>query len=205
MGEAKRRQATGTPSSWCRACTYCCTLPDIAALEKPMYRPCGHIRGGCGIFGRPERPGACLAYECAYLTARRTQAPDRNRIPHPLDAGAYFHRDPVEKVFVLFIDPDRPQRWKASPVVDYLRPHLAAGFALLVIDRGRRMVIPTPALFEEILRKDYVDFADREGRPLDIPSYRTERGGGAFRTRSDAASPAILPSATAVSRPLPDR
>lgn len=140
-----------------------------------MYRPCTHANGGCTIFAQPERPRACLAYECAYLTARRTDAPDRNRIPHPLDAGAYFHRDPVEKVFVLFVDPDRPERWKTSLIVDYLRPHLAAGFTLLVIDRGRRMMVTSPQLFEEILRKDYVAFADREGRPLDDPSYATER------------------------------
>lgn len=176
MGESKRRQAAGAPVSWCRACTYCCTLPDIAALDKPMYRPCAHASGGCAIFDQPERPQACHAYECAYLTARRTDAADRNRIPHPLDAGAYFHRDPVEKVFVLFVDPDRPERWKTSAVADYLRPQLAAGFALLIMDRGRRMTITSPALFEEVLRRDYVAFADREGQTLDDPSFLTERG-----------------------------
>lgn len=177
MGESKRRQSAGAPVSWCRSCTYCCTLPDIGALAKPMYRRCAHAAAGCTVFGRPERPQACIAYECAYLTARRLDSPDRNRIPHPLDAGAYFHRDPVEKVFVLFVDPDRPERWKASPIVDYLRPYLGSGFTLLVIDRGRRMAIGSPALFEEVLRKDYVAFADREGRPLDDPSFREEWNG----------------------------
>ncbi|MGH6925678.1 MAG: hypothetical protein ACRED5_18270 [Propylenella sp.] len=172
MGEAKRRKTTGERVSWCRTCTLCCTLPEIGPLDKPMYRPCRHIAGqGCGIFGKPERPAACIAYECAYLTARRTDAPDRNRIPHPLEAGAYFHRDPAENVYVVFVDPARPEVWKRSAIVDYLRPRVKAGASLLILDRGRRMVISSATLFEEVLQRDYVAFADAEGRPLDFPEY----------------------------------
>jgi len=138
-----------------------------------MYRACRHVEGGgCGIFGAPERPRACLAYECAYLTARLAGAPNRDRIPHPLDCGAYFHKDPVERAFVLFVDPGKPELWKRSAVVDYLRPYMREGYALLVIDRGRRMTITNPFLFEALLQADYVAFAEAEGRPLDIPAYQ---------------------------------
>ncbi len=172
MGQAKRRKEAGERVSWCRTCTYCCTLPRIVALDKPMYRPCRHIANqGCGLFGQPERPAACVAYNCAYLSARMANAPERGAIPHPLDAGAYFHRDPVEKAYVLFVDPDRPGAWKRSAVVDHLRARMAEGFALVVLDRGRRMVVSSPSLFEEILKRDYVAFADAEGRPLDEPSF----------------------------------
>jgi hypothetical protein len=172
MGQAKQKKATGARVSWCRTCTLCCTLPDIAALNKQMYRPCRHIANqGCGLFGQPERPAACTAYQCAYLTARLTDAPDRNRIPHPLEAGAYFHRDPIEKALVLFVDPARPEVWKRTAIVDYLRPQVEAGYSLLILDRGRRMVVATPFHFEEVLKMDYVAFADAEGRPLDIPSF----------------------------------
>ncbi len=177
MGEAKRRRLTGERVSHCRTCTLCCTLPDILALDKPMYRPCRHLAGdGCGIFGRPERPATCLAYRCAYLQAREEGGPDRNRVPHPLEAGAYFHRDPVERAIVLFVDPAKPERWKASALPDLLRPHLRAGLALVVFDRGRRMTIASPALFEEVLRLDYVAFADAQGMPLDIPEFREAAG-----------------------------
>ena len=173
MGEAKRKQVTGGRVSWCRTCRMCCTLPDIAPLDKPMYRPCRHIANqGCGVFGRPERPAACAAYQCAYLSARLGNAPDRHKIPHPLEAGAYFHRDPIEKAYVLFVDPARPEAWKRSAIPDYLRERIAAGFALLILDRGRRMVIQSAELFEAILQRDYVAFADAAGRPLDIPSYQ---------------------------------
>lgn len=174
MGQAKRRKEAGDRVSHCRTCTYCCVLPQIEALAKPAYRPCVHIAdGGCSIHGRPERPSACSAYACAYLTARLANAPERNRIPHPLDCGAYFHRDPVEKVIFVFVDPARPFLWKASALlVDFLRLQVSAGFVLFITDRGRQMVIRDPGTFSEVLARDFVALADREGRPLDVPSFR---------------------------------
>jgi hypothetical protein len=172
MGQAKRRREAGGRVSWCRTCTYCCVLPAIAALDKPMYRACGHIRDrGCGIFGEPSRPAACAAYACAYLAARLTDGPDRNRIPHPLDAGAYFHRDPVEDAIVLFVDPARPAQWKASAIPALLRPEIAAGRPLVVYDRGRQMVVRTVELFDAVLARDMAAFADAEGRPLDVETF----------------------------------
>lgn len=172
MGEAKRRRDGGERVSWCRTCTLCCVLPDIESLGKPMYRACAHIENrGCGIFGRPERPAACIAYECAYLSARLAGSPDRHRIPHPLEAGAYFHRDPVERLYVLFVDPARPEHWKRTAVASYLAGRVREGFELLILDRGRRMAITSPFLFDRVLERDYVEWAAREGRPLDIGSF----------------------------------
>ncbi|QCI66683.1 hypothetical protein [Phreatobacter stygius] len=173
MGQAKRRKQAGERVSFCRTCTYCCTLPEILALDKPAYRPCRHIaNGGCSIFGKPERPGACLAYSCAYLTARVTDSPDRNKIPHPLDCGAYFHRDPVEKVIFLFVDPARPHLWKASAVADLLKAEVAAGVTLFITDRGRQMVVRDAYILGEVLTRDFVAIADAQDRPLDVPSFR---------------------------------
>jgi hypothetical protein len=177
MGEAKRRREAGERVSWCRTCTYCCVLPDIATLDKPMYRACRHIADrGCGIFGKPERPAACTAYECAYLSARLAGSAERHQIPHPLDAGAYFHRDPVERLYVLFVDPDRAELWKRTAVADYLRARVAEGFELLVIDRGHRMAVTTPFLYEEVLKRDYVVFAEEQGRRPDIESFAEFEG-----------------------------
>lgn len=172
MGQARRRKEAGERITYCRTCTYCCWLPEIHALDKPAYRPCRHIEnGGCAIYGRPERPAACAAYACAYLAARLADAPERNRIPHPLDCGAYFHRDPVEKVIFLFVDPRRPSLWKASALAPFLRQQIGAGFALFVTDRGRQMVLREPHLFDAFLTHDFVALADRDGRPLDVPSF----------------------------------
>jgi hypothetical protein len=172
MGQAKRRREAGDRISWCRTCTYCCVLPRIVALDKPMYRACAHIANrGCGLFDRPERPAACRAYACAYLAARLAGSPARNLIPHPLEAGAYFHRDPEERAIVLFVDPARPDAWKGSAIPGLLRPALAGGETLVIFDRGRQMTIADPALFEVVLARDLVAFADAEGRPRDIETF----------------------------------
>lgn len=178
MGQAKRRREAGERVSWCRTCTYCCVLPAITALDKPMYRACRHIRDkGCGIFGEPERPRACAAYACAYLEARLTDSPGRNRIPHPLEAGAYFHRDPVERAIVLFVDPARPDAWKASAIPALLRTAVAGGETLVIFDRGRQMTITSEALLDAVLGRDFVAFAAGEGRPLDVETFSEWRPG----------------------------
>lgn len=173
MGQAKQKRQAGARISWCRTCTYCCVLPKIVALDKPMYRRCTHIKDqGCGIFGLPERPSACISYTCAYLSARLAESPDRNRIPHPLDAGAYFHRDPIEKAVVLFVDPDRPDLWKSSAIPDLMRPVLRGGEALVIFDRGHQMTVTTLQQFEAILARDFVAFAEGQGRQPDFPEFR---------------------------------
>jgi hypothetical protein len=172
MGEAKRKRQAGVSGSPCRDCTLCCSVLEIQALDKPMYQPCQHLSGAaCGIWGRPERPAVCAEFRCLHVVLREAGGSERNPIPHPSDAGAYLAKEPGAEQLTLFVDPARPQRWKTSGLVDYLRPLMRRGFGLEIIDRGRRMAVGSPALFEEILKLDYVAYADREGRPLDYPSY----------------------------------
>lgn len=176
MGEAKRRRAEGAAPSPCRDCTLCCSVLEIQALDKPMYRPCRHLAGNaCGIYGRPERPAVCAEFRCLHVTLREAGVAEWRAIPHPADAGAYLAKEPGTALISLFVDPVRPERWKASGVVDYLRQLMRRGMRLEIIDRGRRMAVATPALFEEVLKVDYVAFANQQGRPLDYPSYLTER------------------------------
>ncbi|MCZ8374690.1 MAG: hypothetical protein O9342_04875 [Beijerinckiaceae bacterium] len=172
MGQAKQKRQAGARISWCRTCTYCCVLPKIMALDKPMYRRCGHIRDqGCSLFGQPERPVACISYNCAYLSARLTESPDRNRIPHPLEAGAYFHRDPVEKAVVLFVDPERPDLWKGSVIPELMRSVLRGGETLVIFDRGYQMVVQTQEHLDAIIARDFVAFAAAQGRKPDFPEF----------------------------------
>jgi len=172
MGEARRRKASGEPVSWCRTCTLCCVLPEILSLDKPMYKPCRHIaRSRCGIYGQPERPDACSAYACAYLQARMNGGSGRNRIPHPLEAGAYFHIDQQENAVVMFVDPAKAERWKTTQIAEILRTLMARGLHLVILDRGRRMVVKSEFVYDEILKRDMIAFADAEGRPKDIAEY----------------------------------
>jgi hypothetical protein len=148
-------------------------LPAILALDKPMYRACQHIRDqGCGLFGQPERPQTCISYACAYLAARLAESPDRNHIPHPLEAGAYFHRDPAEKAVVVFVDPKRPDLWKATAIPDFLRHALSRRETIVLYDRGHQMTLTAPEQLEAVLARDFVAFVEAEGRKPDIASFQ---------------------------------
>jgi hypothetical protein len=138
-----------------------------------MYRSCQHIRDqGCGLFGQPERPQTCILYACAYLAARLADTPDRNRIPHPLEAGAYFHRDPAEKAVVVFVDPKRPDTWKGTAIPDFLRQALAVHQTIVLYDRGHQMVLTTLEQLEAVLARDFVAFVETEGRKPDFASFQ---------------------------------
>lgn len=50
------------PARECTRCGACCVAPDIAALDKPLGRPCPHLGPDdlCTIYDR--RPDVCRAY-----------------------------------------------------------------------------------------------------------------------------------------------
>ena len=68
--------------------------------------------------------------------------------------------------------PPIPGLEQRALLVDFRRLQVRRGFVLLVTDRGRQMVIRDAATLGEILARDFVAMADREGRPLDVPSFR---------------------------------
>jgi hypothetical protein len=178
MGQAKRRRDFLDAQPLCRGCDLCCVLPDIAALDKPMYKPCGYLcaaenGAACSVFGQPMRPRTCIEYDCAYVRAHRLNHEDQHRIPHPLDCGAYTHIDPVTNVVVVFVDFKKPELWKQTSLAPYIRAFLAQGCEGLIIDRGRRLVIRNVFVFDQLLKTDFVAFADKEGRPRDIESYES--------------------------------
>lgn len=51
----------------CTLCGACCVAPDIAALDKPLGRPCPHLGDDdrCTIYER--RPDVCRAYQADAL------------------------------------------------------------------------------------------------------------------------------------------
>lgn len=53
----------------CGSCTLCCEVMAVLALDKPQHTRCVHQGAGCAIYA--TRPGACQAFECAWLTDGR--------------------------------------------------------------------------------------------------------------------------------------
>jgi hypothetical protein len=119
----------------------CCELFPVHALGKDAGTPCRHqCADGCGIHLDPGRPAVCGEFECRYLAFSRNRKPQHVRIPHPLDAGAFFFEEDA-RLFVVFVDPARPEFWKGTDVANYLNGFVAAGFAVVVVDRGYMMTL----------------------------------------------------------------
>lgn len=69
----------------CGHCTLCCTILDVAELNKPAGVSCEHLKkfGGCGcsLHGQtPDpRPAICGAFKCAWLADEEAAIPSRFR------------------------------------------------------------------------------------------------------------------------------
>lgn len=53
----------------CDECDICCNTMEILEIKKPQYCDCPHKKnsGGCGIWGKEERPNSCSSWNCAWL------------------------------------------------------------------------------------------------------------------------------------------
>jgi len=49
----------------CRRCGACCIALSISSLNKPAGVRCEHLTADnlCGLWGKPERPEVCSAYQ----------------------------------------------------------------------------------------------------------------------------------------------
>lgn len=174
MGQAKQKKLGGVVISWCRGCTLCCELPDIPEMGKAAYHRCQWAENkACGVYA--TRPEVCRTFQCRYVMARSLVTADRHHIPHPNDSGAYFIELYDQQIFVVFVDPDRPEIWKKSDIVRYLEKYISAGFKVLVVDRGYRFSVAH--IWEQYLSDDWVEVAKKDGRALDVATFASRRQG----------------------------
>lgn len=107
----------------CGACSMCCKLPSIAALNKPADRWCKHcVPGlfGCTIYA--DRPEACVEFQCEWL--RHEDLPD---VWYPANSKMVLNVGPSQGQFRfmnVMVDPGSPNRWRESPYHALLR-HMA--------------------------------------------------------------------------------
>jgi hypothetical protein len=71
------RQAELAERRSCGACSLCCTVRGVDALDKPPGLPCPSLAplGGCAIYA--TRPGECRAYLCGWRCGFLEERPDR--------------------------------------------------------------------------------------------------------------------------------
>ncbi|WP_234903361.1 hypothetical protein [Agrobacterium vitis] len=97
----------------CGACTLCCRLPDIEALEKPANQWCRHcsVGQGCAIYA--DRPTLCRDFLCSWMQSR---------------IGAEWQPEQAHMMvynqgrqITVLVDPDFPTAWQEQPYAGHLR------------------------------------------------------------------------------------
>lgn len=94
----------------CGACTLCCKLLAIEALDKPKDSWCVHCRIGSGCTIYTERPTPCRTFECGYLllpTLGEHWFPARSKLILASEEGG--------QRLIIHVDPARPNAWRDKP------------------------------------------------------------------------------------------
>jgi len=120
----------------CGGCALCCSLVAVPELAKPAGVECAHgVPGGCGIFGLPTRPRACLAYRCAWLFNEawpESLRPDRCHVVF----------EPFgDRCIAAAVDPAYPDDWRAGVARRAIDRLASAGFAVVVVVGNVKHVI----------------------------------------------------------------
>ena len=106
----------------CGACTLCCKVYDVPAVESVAGSWCRHCQPGRGCGIHETRPEHCRAFFCLWMTQDflgPDWKPDRSRFVLTMDPGTRW----------LFaqVDPGAAQAWRKQPYLDQFRRWAAAG------------------------------------------------------------------------------
>jgi hypothetical protein len=130
------------PGRACGACTLCCKVFDVPALEKPAGRWCLHCKPGRGCGIHETRPEHCRSFHCLWITQDwlgPEWKPDRAKMVLTIDPATMF-------VFVQ-LDPGQPGAWRREPYYGQLKKLAAASLprkrhVVVFLDRSATVVLP---------------------------------------------------------------
>lgn len=125
----------------CGACSLCCKLPYVPALDKPIDTWCSHARpgqGGCAIY--PDRPAGCRTFICNWLAGKLGEEwfPARCKMIVTPSGTLAPSGTPAKPVMLIMVDPAYPNAWRREPYYSQLRAR--AGNILVVIRIGLRCI-----------------------------------------------------------------
>jgi hypothetical protein len=120
----------------------CCTVLGVEPLNKPRNTDCVHaIAGkGCQIYG--ERPHVCAAFHCDFLVDSKLAAHWR-----PKRARMVLYYDDEANRLGVFVDPAKPDAWRAAPYHSDLRMWARAaaptrGQVIIFVGDDRIAILP---------------------------------------------------------------
>lgn len=127
----------------CGACTLCCRLVPVAALNKKAGDRCPHQRQSCGCNIYPKRPLDCRAWSCAWLAspeARNLPRPDHaHYVVDQMTDELYFTDNNTGEVtkqeaLQIWVDPLHPDAWRDPKLAEYMA-FVAETYGLLIMIR----------------------------------------------------------------------
>ena len=122
------------PGRSCGACTLCCKLPKVEAVDKPAGVWCRHCKPGKGCTIYETRPDPCRKFFCAWMT-----------MPGLGDEWKPLHSKLVVAVhgvggsrMTVHVDPQRPDAWRAEPYYTNFRRWVRLEGMTILVTVGKR-------------------------------------------------------------------
>jgi hypothetical protein len=115
----------------CGACTLCCKVYDVPAVESVAGRWCRHCQPGRGCKIWDNRPDQCRAFNCLWLTQDwlgPEWKPDRSKIVATME--------PANQFLLFQVDPGSPNAWKREPYYGNIK-----AWAIGALERGRHVLV----------------------------------------------------------------
>ena len=134
--------STPAPGRACGACTLCCKVYDVPAVESVAGEWCRHAKPGRGCGIHETRPGHCRAFHCLWMT-EAWLGPEWK----PERAKMVLSLDPVSRHMNVQVDPGQPNAWRREPYYGQLKrwavSSLAQGRHVLVhLNKATTVVLP---------------------------------------------------------------
>ena len=109
------------PGRACGACTLCCKVYDVPALDKPAGSWCRHCKPGRGCGIHETRPTHCRSFHCLWMTQNwlgPEWKPDRCKMVLTID--------PITNFLFVQVDPGAANAWRTDPYYRHLKQWAAA-------------------------------------------------------------------------------
>ncbi len=131
----------------CGACTLCCKVMGIKALDKPRDVWCSHAsRGGCSIYA--DRPEECRTFSCLWLLEENLGPewkPDKSKLVLTVNQAGRRN--------MVYVDVGSPDAWRRAPYHQRLMAMMQAGLSrgwLTFIVVGERTGLLLPDRLEDM-------------------------------------------------------
>ena len=126
----------------CGACTMCCKVLRIAALQKPRDVWCVHCKPGKGCGAYDTRPAECRDFFSGWIqlsTLGPEWRPDRSKLVLAQEAGGGR--------FIVHCDPASPSAWRREPFYSSFKTWIKRSEKKrleIIVMTGKRVTLLTP-------------------------------------------------------------